>query len=253
MSGQLHGKVALVTGATSGIGQAVAVEYARQGARVVAVGRRAAQGAETVRLAAEAGGEAVFFQADVTREAEIEAMVAFAVARFGGLDAAFNNAGGGNGGVKFAQSTLEDYEETFALNVRGLYLCMRAEIRRMLEQGRGGAIVNCSSIQGHIALGRSPHYTASKHAVEGYTKAAAADHAADGIRVNAIAPGIVLTPMMAFFDPADPKNREAVRRYPAKRVAETKDLVGAAVFLASDAAAYLNGVSLPVDGGYLVM
>ncbi len=253
MSGQLAGKAALVTGATSGIGQAVAVEWARQGARVLAVGRRPEQGAETVRLAAEAGGEAVFFQADMTREADIAAMVAEAVARFGGLDIAFNCAGAGTGGVKFAQSTLEDYEATFALNVRGVWLCMRAEIRQMLEQGRGGAIVNCSSIQGHIALGRSAHYTASKHAVEGYTKAAAADHAADGVRINAIAPGIVLTPMMAFFDPDDPKNREAVRRYPAKRVAQAGDVVGAAVFLASDAAQYLNGVSLPVDGGYLVM
>lgn len=255
MMGQLEKKVALVTGGTSGIGRAVAIAYAAAGARVVIAGRRPDEGEESVRLAREAAtgeGDAIFYRADLVIDAQIEALVAFAADQFGSLDIAFNNAGTGEAGKRFADLTVEGYERIFAVNVRAIFLCMLAEIRQMRLRGRGGAIINTSSIQGHVALGRSAHYTASKHAIEGYTKAAAVDHAADGIRVNAIAPGIVVTPLMDGYDFEHPKVKAMVReRYPVRRVATVDDIVGSAVFLASDAARYVNGVSLPVDGGFL--
>ena len=248
--GLLQGKVALVTGGGSGIGQAVAVGFAREGAKVVLCGRREDAGAETVAMIEKAGGEGLFVRADVSKAADVEALVARTVDRHGRLDVAFNNAGSFVGFGLLADLTEEQYEQSFDTNVRSMFLCLKHEIRQMLAQGGGGAIVNNASAQSHLALGYSGHYTACKHAILGYTRAAAVDYAKDNIRVNAVSPGITLTPMMAGFDPAAPENAGLMARMPAARVATPEEIAGAVIFLASDMATYVHGASLAIDGGW---
>lgn len=249
--GMLDGKVALVTGGTSGIGRAVAIDFAREGAKVVICGRREDAGRETVdRIEAE-NGKALFVKTDVSKAKEVERLVGTAVEEFGRLDVAFNNAGIGEGTPKLANLSEEDYDRNFDTNVRSMFLSLKYEILQMLKQGDGGSIVNNASVQSHMALGYSAHYTACKHAIMGYTRAAAVDYATDNIRVNAVSPGIVLTPMMEGFDPKAPEVAEIMSRIPAGRVARPEDIVGAVTFLASDRASYVFGASLAVDGGWL--
>lgn len=249
----LQNKVALVTGGTGGIGRVTATAMAAAGARVVVCGRRVDEGEETIRLIREAGGEAHFVRTDVASEDDVRQLVQEAVAVFGRLDIAFNNAGVEGGLGLAADLATEDFDRVFAINVRGLWLCMKYEIQQFLQQGTGGVIVNNSSVQGHITWGYSAHYTASKHAVEGYTKCAAIDYAKSGIRINAVAPAIVNTDLA---DDAFEGNEKAatamLRRHPMGRFAEAGEVAAAVIFLASDAASYLNGVSLPIDGGMLV-
>lgn len=247
----LDGKVALVTGGTSGMGQAVAIEFAREGAKVVLCGRREKEGKETEKLITDAGNQAFFVRADVSKGAEVEALVKKAVDQYGRLDVAFNNAGIGEGTPRLAELSEDDYDRNFNANVRSMFLCLKHEIAQMLKQGQGGAIINNCSVQSHIALGNSAHYTACKHAIMGYTRAAAVDYARDNIRVNAISPGIVLTPMMAGFDPQAPEVAPMMARIPAGRVTTPEEIVGAVVFLASDKATYVHGASLAIDGAWL--
>lgn len=249
--GMLEGKVSIVTGGTSGIGQAVAVAFAKAGAKVVLCGRREDAGQETVRMIRDAGGEGTFMRADVSKSADVENLVARTVELHGRLDVAFNNAGIGEGTPKLADLSEADYERNFDTNVRSTFLCLKFEIRQMLKQGGGGSIVNNASVQSHIALGYSAHYTACKHAIMGYTRAAAVDYAADNIRVNAVAPGIVLTPMMAGFDPKAPEVATIMARIPAARVMTPEELAPTIVFMASDLAPYMHGASVAVDGGWL--
>jgi NAD(P)-dependent dehydrogenase (short-subunit alcohol dehydrogenase family) len=245
----LGGKVAFVTGGTSGIGRATAIALSEAGAKVAITGRRKQEGEELVSEITKRGGDCLFIRTDVSQAADVEAAVAKTVATFGRIDIAFNNAGvgGAKGGV--VDLLESDFDLIFNTNVRGVWLCMKYEIQQMLKQNCGGAIINNSSIQGHISLGFSGHYTASKHAVEGYTKSAAVEYAKHGIRVNAIAPGTVITPLITGYNSA---LEEHAKRYPIRRLAETDDVVGAVLFLASDAARYISGVSLPVDGGFLI-
>ncbi len=249
--GMLDGKVAIVTGGGSGIGRAVAVAFAREGARVTFCGRREDAGQETLEMIRGEGGEAMFVRADVARSADVQHMVRATVERCGRLDVAFNNAGVGAVAPKFAEVSEADYDRHFDTNVRGTFLCMKYELLQMLAQGGGGAIINNASVQSHIAIGTSAHYTASKHAILGYTRAAAVDHAADNIRVNAISPGIVMTPMMEGFDPGSPEVAQLMARIPAGRVATPAEIAGLVVFLASDRASYMFGASIAVDGGWL--
>jgi NAD(P)-dependent dehydrogenase (short-subunit alcohol dehydrogenase family) len=251
MMGLLEGKSALVTGGTSGIGRAVAIGLAQQGARIALCGRRAEAGEAVVSEIEQAGGEAMFVRTDVSRAAEVEALVEATVARFGRLDIAFNNAGIFEGYGLLADLTEEQYEHMFDANVRSTFLCLKHEIARMLAQGGGGSIINNASVQSHLALGWSGHYTACKHAILGYTRAAAVDYAKDNIRVNAISPGIVLTPMMSGFDPEAPESAERMIRIPAGRVATPDELIGAVVFLASDMASYVHGASIAIDGAWM--
>jgi NAD(P)-dependent dehydrogenase (short-subunit alcohol dehydrogenase family) len=254
MSKILQGKVALVTGGTGGIGRASAIALAQAGARVAVCGRREGEGAETVKLIADAGGEGYFVRADVASADDVKSLVAEVVGRFGTLDIAFNNAGVEGGLGLLADLQEEDFDRVFAINVRGLWLCMKYQIQQFLAQGTGGVIINNSSVQGHITWGFSGHYTASKHAVEGYTKCAAIDYAKKGIRVNAIAPAVVKTDLMTqTFAEDDPAARHLLKLHPLGRFADMDEIAGAVVFLASDAASYINGVSLPVDGGLLAM
>ena len=182
----LRDKVALVTGGTSGIGRATAIAYAQQQAKVVVVGRRIDEGEETVRLIKKADGEAIFVQADVTKEADVKAMVDKTVDVFGRLDIAFNNAGGGGENPSLIEQTEAEYDRTMNVNIKGVWLSMKYEIAQMLKQG-SGAIVNMASAVGVVALPNIPLYTASKHAVIGLTKAAALQYAKAGIRINVVA------------------------------------------------------------------
>jgi NAD(P)-dependent dehydrogenase (short-subunit alcohol dehydrogenase family) len=254
---QLSDKTALVTGGTSGIGAAVVEGFAAAGARVAFCGRRQAEGEAVLAAVRAAGGHALFIAADVARPEDVETVVARTTAELGPLDIALNCAGVGCGDARLADIALEEFDQLFAINVRGVFLSLQAELRAMVAHGRGGSIINMGSILGHVAFAvaarySAGHYIASKHAVEGLTKAAAADYGPMGIRVNTLAPGVVSTPMSEETRRLGlPLVPHYIGNTALGRLAGVGDIVGAAVFLASDASRYITGVSLPVDGGYL--
>ena len=252
MSKVLDGKVALVTGGTLGIGRGVALGLAQAGAKVAICGRRDEQGVDAVKMIEAAGGEALFVRADVSKAAQVDALIEQIVKRFGHLDIAFNNAGLAAQFKPFHETTEADYDYTFDANVRGAYLSMRAEIIQMMKQGTGGSIINNSSIQGHIAIATSGHYTASKHAMEGYTKVAALDCAKAGIRVNAVSPGVLSEGRLGGGDIPQQFKDYLIAKHPLGRFGTSHDVAGAVIFLASDASAFITGASIPVDGGYMV-
>src|SRR6201747_405302 len=200
MAGILEGKIALVTGGASGIGQATAVVMAREGAVVAVADRAEADAAATVALINAAGGQAIAIGGDVTMEADVAAMVARTVAAYGRIDCAFNNAGVAGGSVGPGRQRLHElsqasFDAMLAINLRGVFLCLKHEIAQMLGQGGGGAIVNTASIAGLIGLATSGHYVAAKHGVVGLTRSAALEYALDGIRINCVNPGYITTPM----------------------------------------------------------
>jgi NAD(P)-dependent dehydrogenase (short-subunit alcohol dehydrogenase family) len=256
-TGRLAGKVALVTGATSGLGEAIARGYAREGAAVVLCGRRPAEGAAVVEAIRADGGRAEFIACDVADAEQVRALVAQTVAAFGRLDLAVNNAGIGAPGGKLADIEDDDFDQLIRINLRGVWLCMKHEIRQFLSQGGGGAIVNMGSVLGRVAIGAQAqysagHYVAAKHAIEGLTKTAAVDYGRDGLRVNTLAPGAVAT---AISGQLIAEEAPLITHWRAKtalgRLATVDDVVGAAIFLGSDESAYLTGTSLVVDGGFL--
>ena len=244
----LQDKVALVTGGIAGIGRATAIAYAKQQAKVVVVGRRMDEGEETVRLIKEAGGEAIFVQADVTKEADVEAMVDKAVSVFGRLDIAFNNAGTIGENPSVIEQTEAEYDRTRNVNVKGVWLSMKHEITQMLKQG-SGAIVNMASAVGVVALPNILLYTASKHAVVGLTKAAALQYAKAGIRINVVAPGAIQTDM--FKAVTDEAKAYLTGLHPIGRVGTPLEVANAVLFLSSDMASFITGETLMVDGGYV--
>ena len=245
----LKDKVALVTGGTSGIGRATAIAYAQQQAKVVVVGRRIDEGEETVRLIKEAGGEAIFVQADVTKEADAEAMVDKAVDVFGRLDIAFNNAGTVGENPSLIEQTEAEYDRMMNVNVKGIWLSMKYEIAQMLKQG-SGSIVNTASANGVIALPGVPLYTASKHAVVGLTKAAALQYAKAGIRINVVAPAAIETDMFeAATGGQDEAKAYLVGLHPIGRIGTPLEVANAVLFLSSDLASFVTGETLMVDGG----
>jgi len=242
------GQVALVTGAGSGMGLATAAAFAQAGAAVVLADRdERALGAATERLAG-AGHRVVGVACDVADEGQVAAMVARAVAEFGRLDMAYNNAGilGPMGDV--ADETAAGFDEVNAVNLRGVWTCMKHELRQMARQG-SGAIVNCSSLGGLVGLPGRAAYHASKHGVIGLTKCAALDYAARGIRVNAICPGCIDTPMGDGIDPAAMK--EFLRDQPIGRMGRVEEIAAAVLWLCSPGASFVLGVALPVDGGFV--
>jgi NAD(P)-dependent dehydrogenase (short-subunit alcohol dehydrogenase family) len=247
----LEGKVILITGGTSGIGRTVALAMVEAGAKVSVTGRRQAEGEEAVSLIEKAGGEGLFVQGDVSREADVEAMVARTVERFGRLDGAFNNAGVGAAGGRLADMDADTFDEMFDVNVRGVFLSLKHEIRQMLKQGGGGAIVNCSSIQAHVTIAGSGHYPATKHAIEGYTKMTALECAGDGIRVNAVSPGVIGEGRLGAGDL--PQEFQDMLRglHPLGRFGTAQDVADSVIFLLSDKASFITGSSLVVDGGYM--
>jgi NAD(P)-dependent dehydrogenase (short-subunit alcohol dehydrogenase family) len=254
-SGRLDGRVALITGGTSGIGRAAAIEFARAGAKVVVTGRREREGEETVALVEKDRGQALFVRSDVTREEDIKGAVDAALKKFGRLDIAFNNAGLELMGVPTVESTPEQYRRIFDVNVLGVLLAMKHEIPAILKSGanpkRTGAIINNSSVAGQIGMPGAGIYVASKHAVLGLTKTAALELAKSGIRVNSVSPAAIETEM---FDRFVGGNKEVSSQFaslhPVGRVGQPEEIARAAVFLASDAASFITGHDLVVDGGF---
>jgi NAD(P)-dependent dehydrogenase (short-subunit alcohol dehydrogenase family) len=248
---RFSGKVVLVTGGTSGIGAATAVAFAREGAKVVLSGRREKEGLAVVEQITKAGGVAHFVQADVAKEEDVKRLVEATVAKFGRLDVAFNNAG-----VEFAAPltavTEADYRRVFDVNVWGVIASMKYEIPAMLKTG-GGAIVNTSSVGGHIGMAHVSVYAATKHAVEGLTKSVALEYAKQGVRVTAIAPAAIVTDMIDRFvgGPDTEQGKGLAALHPVGRMGRPEEVAGAVLYLASDAAKFTTGISLPVDGGFL--
>jgi A-factor type gamma-butyrolactone 1'-reductase (1S-forming) len=248
----LEGKVALITGAAGGIGRASALIFAREGARVV-LGDRAVEAlAETAAQVAQQGGDAAFLLTDVTSRKDIAALVQLAITRHGRLDCAFNNAGIPGAMQPFAEHTDEQYDQVMDTNVRGAWMCTQEEIKAMLPTG-GGAIVNASSGLGMIAAPQVAAYVTSKHAVLGLTRAASLEYAREGVRVNAVLPGVVDTVMPKEMFAGAPGAIDAIAATsPMGRLARAEEVAEAAAWLCSDRASYVNGHGLVVDGGIVV-
>ena len=245
------GKVVLVTGGTSGIGKATALAFAKEGAKVVLSGRREKEGAAVVKEITSAGGTAHFVPADVAKEADVKRLVDETVAKFGRLDVAFNNAGVELMGP-LTEVKEDDYRRVFDINVWGVIASMKYEIPAMLKTG-GGAIINTSSVAGHVGMGGAGVYVATKHAVEGLTKTAALEFAKQGIRVTAVAPAAIETDMIdRFAGPEGSESRKGLEAmHPVGRMGQVEEIAAAVLYLASDAAKFTTGISLPVDGGML--
>ena len=242
-----EGKVVLVTGGTSGIGKATAIAFARAGAKVVVSGRREKEGEAVVKEIKKLGGDAAFIRTDIAKDADVKAMVKFTVEKFGKLDIAFNNAGVEWKGP-LDQATEAEYHRIFDTNVWGVLNSMRHEIPVMLKNG-GGAIVNTSSVAGHVGFPALSIYIASKHAVEGLTKSVALEFAKQNIRINAVAPGPIATDMWDRVAGDDLKD-QITSMVPAARVGTSEEIAAAVLYLASDAGKFITGTSLVVDGGF---
>ena len=248
--GEFEGKVALVTGGTSGIGTAVARALAAEGANVVLTGRRDDLGKEIVDSITREGGEAHFVRCDVRRPEDVEQMVSETVSRFGGLDIAVNNAGVEQGFTPLAEQKLEHYDYVMETNVRGVWLSMKHEVAAMLERG-GGSIVNVSSIAGVIAMPMIPIYVASKHAVIGLTKSIALEFAQQGIRVNAVLPAVIDTPMIDRFARGDEdQEKQLASMHPVGRIGTPEEVSDAVLWLCSERSSFVTGTNVRVDGGY---
>lgn len=253
MWGILSGKVALITGASSGIGAAAARVFAREGAAVMVTARRERELSDLVDELTEKGFEAAYTVADVTRPEDVDRAVSGTVQRFGRLDVAFNNAG--LGAEQAPMHLMDDavFDAIVDVNLRGVWYCTRREIAEMLAGG-GGAIVNTSSVGGLVATPVAAPYVISKHAVVGLTKAAAAEYAKQGIRVNAIAPGTTRSEMIEAWFALQPGIEDLLHAVtPQGRTAEPEEIAEAAAWLVSDRASFVTGVTLPVDGGYTLI
>ena len=251
MTADLEGKVGLVTGGTSGIGRDTAVLFAKAGAKVVVAGRRDVEGNETVDLIRAAGGVGLFVKADVSMASEVESLVQRAVEQFGRLDVAFNNAGVEGAFAPIARQSEEDWDRTIAINLKGVWLCLKYEIRQLLKQGGGGAIVNMASVLGLIGSAGAAAYGASKHGVLGLTKTAALENAKSGIRVNAVCPGFVETPMADRTLRVPSVRKYVVSSHPVGRLGRPVEIAEAVLWMCSDRASFMTGQSLVLDGGFL--
>src|SRR6266446_660472 len=247
------GKVAFVTGAASGIGRAAALAFAREGASVVVADVSEQGNQETARMIEEQGGRALAVRCDVTRVEEVKAALDKTVEAFGRLDFAFNNAGiEPRKPAPTAEYDLEEWERIIDIDLRGVFLCMKYEIPLMLKQG-GGAIVNTSSGAGVIGIKGNPAYTAAKHGVIGLTRSAALDYASQNIRINAVCPGYIDTPMMGRFTGGTPEGRaKVIAEEPVGRMGKPEEIAAAVVWLCSDAAAFVIGHAMVIDGGQTI-
>ena len=251
MSRELEGKVGLVTGGTSGIGRETAILFAKVGAKVVVAGRREKEGNETVELIQAASSDALFVKADVSKATEVQTLIEKAVQKFGRLDVAFNNAGIEGAWVPIIKQSEEEWDQTIDVNLKGVWLCLKYEIRQMLKQGGGGSIVNMASITGLVGAAGAAAYSASKHGVIGLTRSAALETAKNKIRINAVCPAVVETPMGKRLFGAPPVQKYVLSCHPMGRFGETAEIAEAVVWMCSDKASFMTGQTLVLDGGFL--
>jgi NAD(P)-dependent dehydrogenase (short-subunit alcohol dehydrogenase family) len=246
----MSNQVVLITGALTGIGRATAVAFAKAGADVVISGRHADEGQKLAAELRSFGAEAEFVQADVRRESDVQKLIDHTMSRFGRLDAAVNNAGTEGKPGPLTDQTAESYAATFDTNVLGTLLSIKHELRAMLPQGHG-SIINVSSTFGRSGAPGAALYVGSKHAVEGFTKAAALEFAETGIRINVVAPGPIETGMLNRFSGTPENKTDLVSHVPMKRIGQPEEVAEAILFLASDKASFITGASLATDGGKL--
>ncbi len=243
-------KVALITGGSFGIGQATALAFARQGAKIVVVDWH--ENEETLTLIKQAGGECIFIKCDVSKDEEVRRMVTVALEKFGRIDYAFNNAGIEGDPAPTYECTEDSWDRTIAINLKGVWLCMKYILPHMLKNGQG-AIVNCASVAGVVGFPGLPAYVASKHAVVGLTKTAALETAKQGIRVNAVCPGVIKTAMVdRMTGQAEEVEQQYENMAPAGRMGTPEEIASAVLWLCSDAASFMTGQAMVVDGGLTV-
>ena len=249
MENTFKNKVALVTGGSSGIGRATALAFAKKGAKVVIADWIESE--ETMDLIENLGGEAIFVKCDVSKSADVKALIEKTIATFGRLDFAFNNAGIEGTSASTQDCSEENWDKTIGINLKGIWLCMKHEIPVMLKKDKG-VIVNCSSVAGLVGFQGLPAYVASKHGVIGLTKTAALEYAKLGIRVNAVCPGVIQTPMI---DRLTGKKKESINQFaglePVGRFGLPEEIANAVIWLCSDEASFVTGIAMPVDGGFV--
>ncbi len=245
----LKEKIALVTGGSFGIGRATAISFAKKGAKVVIADW--IEDDETLSLIKKVGGEAIFVKCDVSKEADVKKMIDLSISNFERIDFAFNNAGIEGIQGNTAECSDENWDKTIGVNLKGIWLCMKYELPHMVKEGKG-AIVNCASIAGLVGFAGSPAYVASKHGVVGLTKTAALEYAKEGIRVNAVCPGVIKTPMIDRFTG---KDKQVVKQFedmePVGRMGQPEEVAEAVLWLCSDASSFVTGHAMAVDGGWV--